>query len=116
MTQEKELIDTYFASKEAVHRNFGYVGEWTEIPLEDYRHYYWYIHESGDRVCYAVTVDELINGDHYSRYVYTPPFLPKYIYRTDKHTMISVEFHNIGSYTDGDKYLNIFDNSKEVKP
>ena len=117
----KALIDTYFELEEEVHKAFGYKEDWRAIPLDDKRDFLWCLDAYYDangmvrsgEVCYAETLEDLNdreNGECYSNEIYTQRFLPKYVYRTDEYTMISVDTH-----TDGNKFLQIFDNLKEVK-
>lgn len=114
----KEKIDTYFAVMNAVHESFGYKEDWKVIPLEDGREYYWHLDSKADddcdaRVIFAETPEQFQDaaaGNYYTNEIYSQRFLPKYIYRTDEYTLISVDTH-----TDGNKFLQIFDNSKELK-
>lgn len=46
----------------------------------------------------------------YECQIYTQRFLPKWVYRADELTMICVD-----TQTDGNKFLMIFDNAKEVE-
>lgn len=89
--------------------------------MDDKRDYVWYLNalydEKGEvhsgEVRFAETLEDLNDeekGNYYSNEIYTQRFLPKYVYRTKDYTMISVDTH-----TDGNKFLQIFDNSKEVK-
>ena len=55
---------------------------------------------------------ELLNsdGDYYQNEIYTQRFLPKWVYRGKEYTMICVD-----TRTDGNTFLQVFDNSKEIK-
>jgi hypothetical protein len=67
----------------------------------------------GGEVKFAETIEALDDweaGEYYSNEIYTQRFLPKWVYRTDDYTMICVDTH-----VDGNKFLQIFDNAKEVK-
>ncbi len=107
-------ISEYFKLAKEIHDAFGYVEDWVTIPMEDSRECYWYIKgtdESGD-VIFAMTKELLCDEEseeYYSNEIYTQRFLPKYVYRTKELTMISVNTH-----TDGNRYLQIFDNAKEI--
>jgi hypothetical protein len=109
----KETIDNFFNSQQAVHDYFGYVEDWVVIPLDDGRSYFWFVDEDSGFVRFADTkeaMEDIEAGEYYENEIYTQRFLPKYVYRTDDYTMISVDTH-----TDGNKFLQIFDNTKECK-
>ncbi len=107
----KEL-DDYIAAKEAIFRAFGYVEDWIIIPTEDSRQYYWRLNGEGPgEVQFADTEKELLEeeGNYYVHEIYTQRFLPKWVYRAEEgYTMICTDTH-----TDGNKLLQIFDNTKE---
>lgn len=109
-----EIINEYFIWKNKVHEHFEYVSDWVEIPLEDRRKYYWHLEGYEDkeaiRVCFADTKKELENqeGQYYEDYIYTQRFLKKWVYRAEHYTLICVD-----TQTDGNKFLAIYDNSKE---
>lgn len=108
-----KLIDDAFNSIDNVHKYFGYVEDWVVIPLDDGRSYYWFINEGAGFVRFAETLEALHNdeaGEYYQYTIYTQRFLPKYVYRTNDFTMVCVDTN-----TDGNKFLQIFDNTKEVK-
>jgi len=109
-----ELLDDYFKLQKEIYNHFGYVEDWVAIPLDDARDYVWKI-EGGDEgsVLFADSIEQLNDeeaGDYYSNEIYTQRFLPKWVYRSEDYTMICVDTH-----TDGNKFLQVFDNSKEVK-
>lgn len=106
------LLDQYNDIKKQIFDYFGYVEDWKVIPMEDSREYFWYITDEKDgEVRFANSIEELNDEDSYdyhSNEIYTQRFLPKYVYRGEEFTMVSVDTH-----TDGNKFLRIFDNSKE---
>ena len=109
-----ELLDKYFEIQKQIYNHFGYVEDWVVIPLEDCRKYYWHLtgEGCGDEVLYAKEKENVFEGttdDGYAVDIYTQRFLPKWVYRADDYTMICIDTH-----TDGNKFLSIFDNSKEV--
>jgi hypothetical protein len=77
--------------------------------------YYWFVSGGqghGGEVRFAKTAQDLDDedaGNYYSNEIYTQRHLPKWIYRGAEYTMIVVDTH-----TDGNKFLQIFDNSKEI--
>ena len=105
-----KLLKNYFDAKQELFDYFGYVEDWVVIPLDDATQYYWSLSDP-QVVMFADTVEELESGDGncYSNSIYHQRFLPKTFYRGAEYTMIVVDTH-----TDGNKFLQIFDNSKEV--
>jgi hypothetical protein len=103
-----ELLDKYFEIQKKIYNHFGYVEDWVVIPLDDARPYFWYVTDS--EVHFADTERELDSqeGNYYVNEIYSQRFLPKWVYRADDFTMICVDTH-----TDGNKFLQVFDNAKE---
>jgi len=104
-----KLLDEYLAIQKQIYEYFGYVEDWVIIPIDDVRQYFWY--EDGENVYFAESERELLDkdGEYYMNTIYTPRFLPKWIYPADDYTMICVDTH-----VDGNKFLQIFDNAKRV--
>jgi hypothetical protein len=111
-----ETIDGYFGLKKLVHDLFGYKPDWEEIPLEDQRESFWMI-VGGEERGKAVWADEPLTADlftsepsrdHYGGPIHPQRSMPKYVWRTPTHVMVSVD-----TQTDGNKFLMIFDASKE---
>lgn len=109
-----KALDDYFSLQKQIYDYFGYVEDWVVIPLDDQRSMFWRIEGGegyGGEVMWAETVEKLnSDGDYYSGPVYTQRFLPKWVYRGAEFTMICVDTH-----TDGNKFLMVFDNTKERK-
>ena len=110
-----KLLDQYFKLQKEIYDYFGYNEDWVVIPLDDNRGYYWYLtgEGHGDEVKYAADKINLFDGtedDGYSSEIYTQRFLPKWVYRGEEFTMVCIDTH-----TDGNKFLAVFDNSKEVR-
>jgi hypothetical protein len=123
-----KLLTEYFELQKKVHDYFGYVEDWVAIPLDDGTNYFWKIDENehgGGSVRFAEDIETLQNswmapwgnngdevevGDYYENIIYTQRFLPKWIYRGEDYTMICVD-----TRTDGNKFLQVFDNTKEIK-
>ena len=112
-----KLLNEYMAKKKAVHEYFGYESDWVEIPLEDYTEHYWFINGEGrdGEVVFADSKEQLplteeaeAAGNYYSHEIYTQRFLSKWVYRGKDFTMISMD-----TRTDGNKFMGVFDNSKE---
>lgn len=100
----KKLTE-YFALEKEIHSYFGYQENWQAFPLEDARDYYWAICD--DEVYFSEDKD---NINYYSNSILKSRFLPKAIYEGVEFTMIVVDTH-----TDGNRFLQIFDNSKKVE-
>jgi len=108
-----KLLDKYFQLQNEIHEYFGYEENWVAIPIDDKRKYYWTLHqyERGEgEVLFSETKEEQIDEPIYSNEIYTQRFLKKWAYRGKDFTMICVDTH-----ADGNKFLQIFDNSKEIK-
>jgi len=109
----KEL-DDYFALQKQIHEYFGYKEDYKIIPLDDCRTYYWLVDKDEKHfVRYAVAKEDLFDeeaGNYYECSIYTQRFLPKWVYRGKDYTMVCSDTH-----TDGNKFLQVFSNDKEVK-
>lgn len=107
-----EKVTEYFKLQEEIFDYFGYVENWKVIPLADCRAYYWYVtgEGHGDVVRYSENEETLkkLDGNHFADEIYTQRFLEKWVYRKDDFTLICVDTN-----TDGNKFLSIYDNSKE---
>lgn len=104
-----KLLDDYFALQKQIYDYFGYVEDWVVIPLDDARAVYWRLTET--EVQFSPTEAELGNEQsdkYYVNEIYTQRFLQKWVYRGAEFTMVCVDTH-----TDGNKFLQIFDNAKE---
>ena len=109
-----EKLDKYLESQKELFEYFGYVEDWVSIPIEDAREYFWDLieHKNGQgHVCFHENAQDVLDrtGEHYENIIYTQRFLPKWVYRGKDFTMICVD-----TRTDGNKFLQIFDNAKEV--
>ncbi len=110
----QNVLKNYENSLESIHKYFKYKEDWTRIPLENMTDHHWMLLENSDgsgKVVYfekPFTKDNIEQGSVYSSSIYTQRFLPKWVYRTQDYTMISVDTH-----TDGNKFLMIFDNTLE---
>jgi len=110
-----KLLDDYLKLKEEIFDYFGYKEDWKVIPIDDAREYYWYLtgEGHGDEVKFAKDKDNVFEGtedDGYSNEIYTQRFHRKWVHRGKDYTMICVDTH-----TDGNQFLQIFDNTKEIK-
>ena len=105
------LLDDYFELQSKIFEHFGYREDWRVIPLDDARQYFWRLDGEGPgEVHYAKTEQELADetGDYYVNEIYTQRHLPKWVYRAADYTMVCVDTH-----TDGNKFLQVFDNALE---
>ena len=108
-------LDDYFKLQKEIYEYFGYKEDWVVIPLDDCRDYFWFIsggEAHGGSVTYAEKLEDFSpNGNYYGSAIYTQRFLPKWVYRGEEYTMICVD-----TQTDGNKFLSVFENSKEIDP
>lgn len=110
-----KLLKQEQSIREEIFRYFGYTEDWRVLPLNDCTQYYWELDQEGSGhgvVNYAFLRKDVTNGDgnNYQDEIYTQRHLPKWVYRGEEYTMIVVDTH-----TDGNQFLSIFDNAKEVK-
>jgi len=107
-----DILDKYEKLREELFEYFGYKEDWVAIPVDDAREYFWTLSGEGhgDHVGFAETEKDLEeeDGEFYKNEIYTQRFLPKWVYRGKDYTMICVD-----TRVDGNKFLQIFDNSKE---
>ena len=108
-----QLLTEYFEIQKKIYDYFGYKEDWIVIPIDDSRECYWRLlldARGGGEVRFADTEEELENEDdnYCENEIYKCHFLPKWVYRGDEYTMVVVD-----TRTDGNKFLQIFDNSKE---
>ena len=107
-------LDEYIKLQKEIYEYFGYQEDWAVIPIDDARECYWELMEDGTgggEVLFHENKEDVVerSGNHYANIIYTQRFLPKWVYRGKDFTMICVDTH-----TDGNKFLQIFDNSKEI--
>jgi hypothetical protein len=112
-----QLLDKYLEFEKQVHEYFGYREDWVKIPIEDRREMHWQLMDpdqcdySRGSVVYhedRLTQESVLAGNCYEDEIYTQRFLPKWVYRGKDFTMICVN-----PRVDGNKFLAIYDNSKE---
>ena len=109
-----KLLNEYFKLQGEIYKYFGYVEDWCRIPLSDETKYHWMLVQNEDgsgRVHYAETADDVDEDDAtYTADIYTQRFLPKWVYRGESYTMVCAD-----TQCDGNKFLMVFDNAKEIK-
>lgn len=105
-----QLLTEYLDLQGKIFEYFGYQENWRVIPVDDARMYFWRVNEEANEVEYARTEEELKtqSGFYYTNEIYRQRFLSKWVYRGAEYTMIAVD-----TQTDGNKFLQVFDNSKE---
>ena len=105
-----KLLDDYLSLQQQIYDYFGYKEDWCVFPIDDARKYYWRLSGRGpDEVQFAENPQEANGEKGYSNEIYMQRFLSKWVYRGAEYTMILVDTH-----TDGNKFLQIFDNAKEL--
>lgn len=107
-----KLLDEYFKLQKQIYDYFSYVEDWRVIPIDDCTDYYWCLFQDKDGSGNVIYNDTPVmnDGNYYSSEIYTQRFLPKWVYRGEDYTMICTDPH-----TDGNKFLSVFDNNKEIK-
>ena len=108
-----ELLDDYFKIQKQIYDYFGYAEDWTVIPIDDSRKYYWKLYGEGPGSVRFSENAELLEDpglNFYQNAIYTQRFLSKWVYYGEDYTMVCVDTH-----TDGNKFLQIFDNNKRVE-
>jgi hypothetical protein len=110
-----KLLKDYLQKQQELFDYFGYVENWKAIPVDNATMYVWQLiteEDGSGEVRFANSVEQLLDeaaGDYYSNEIYTQRHLEKWVYRGADYTLIVVDTH-----TDGNKFLQIFDNSKET--
>lgn len=106
-----KTLDEYLKLEKEIHAYFGYVEDWVKIPLQDTRECFWNLDGEGPgTILFAEKEEDLGSGQGFSEAIYTQRFLPKWVYRGAEFTLVCCD-----TQTDGNKFLRIFDNSKERK-
>lgn len=107
-----QLLNDYNQKRQELFDYFGYKENWRVFPIDDATDFFWRVNEDEDEVLFADTIEQLNNedGNFYCNEIYTQRHLTRWVYRGADYTMIVVDTH-----TDGNKFLQIFDNAKEVK-
>jgi len=105
-----KLLNDYFQLQKEIYQYFGYLETWKVFPIDDSTEYFWKIDHN--QVKFADTEIELKNenGNYYENSFYSARNQKDNIYRGAEYTMIAVDTN-----TDGNKFLQIFSNSKELK-
>ncbi len=112
------LLDQFFDLEKQICEAFGFEHSCRRFPFVDNREDYWGItyYSTGvpNKVCYSPEANnvggEIDGGECYGAHVYTHRHFDKWVYRSEKYTMILMDTRQ-----DLNIYLGIFDNSKEVK-
>lgn len=109
-----ELLDQHQALRKQILEYFGYIENWRVLPIDDSRGYYWHFTDDESSGCVRFSeirerLEDEDAGQYYENEIYTQRHLQKWVYRGDDFTMICVDTH-----VDGNKFLQIFENSKEV--
>ena len=118
MTDLGNMLNTYNELEAKIHAYFGYEEDWVVIPMMDSREYYWRLTGEGpggevmfSEVREALTCeDDEYDDELFSDEIYCQRFLRKWVYRGENYTMVCADTN-----TDGNKFLRIFRNDKEVK-
>lgn len=109
-----KLLTEFINAQEELFNYFGYEENWRAIPVDSAIEYYWHLTDTEEdgSVRFAKSVEVLLDTDsekYYENEIYTQRHLSKWVYRGEEFTMIVVDTH-----TDGNKFLQIFANDKEI--
>lgn len=102
----KQALDQIQTISQQIYAYFGYVEDWTVLPFDDCTDHVWKL--TNDGVDYADVVDNFDDGEYYSNEFYRSA--RSSVYRGAEFTAVAVD-----TFCDGNKFLQIFDNTKEVK-
>lgn len=103
-----QLLDQYLTLQKQIFEYFGYEENWRVFPIDDCRGSIWST-DGSSVVRFADQMEDFSSGNYYENEIYTQRHLSKWVYRGPEFTMIVVDTH-----TDGNKFLQIFDNAFEV--
>jgi hypothetical protein len=105
-----DILDNYNKVLEELYNYFGFKEDWTVYPIDDAREYFWEMDSTEVKFYDTKEAYEQQDDNHtYSNEIMRHRFYPKAVYEGKDFTMIMVDTH-----TDGNKFLQIFDNSKRV--
>lgn len=105
-----KLLDNYNEVLDELYNYFGFEEDWTVYPIDDRRKYWWELDSSEVRFYDSKEAYEQQDDGHtYADEILNHRFYPKAVYEGLEFTMIMVDTH-----TDGNKFLAIYDNSKQV--
>ena len=110
----QQLTD-YMKLQKEIFEYFKFTPDWVVPPIDDRREFWWHLNEGDikDSVFYAATETDLEDKEadnYYVNDIYTQRFYRRWVYRGSDYTMIMVDTH-----VDGNKFLAIFDNAKEIR-
>ena len=114
--EKESIIERHFKLQLEVYNYFNYFPNWVYIPMDFRPKTHWMIcgpeDNSSTSIVYSpieFTEKSIEEGSNiYGGSLYTQRFLPKWVYRGENYTMISVDTH-----CDGNKLLLIFENVLE---
>ena len=109
-----DLLRQHNEARQGLLDYFGYAEGWVVLPVEDCTTYHWFIRGSEERgvvmSCLPEDLAGLCMSDALVADIYTLKEHSKWVYRKDDYTLILTNPH-----MEGNRFLSIFDNSKEVK-
>lgn len=118
-----DIVDSFFDARELIFDHVDYTEDWRVLPITDSRDDFWAVdkHErewvkfSPSREALAYWLEHDDYGPHgdklYENVIYTQRHLPKWVYRGEELTIVVAD-----TQTDGNKYLQLFRNTNEVRP
>lgn len=104
-----KALKKYQEGLSEIYEYFGYVDPWEVFPIDDRTELYWEL--TKDTVVFGDTELEVSNVEYEGSFYYVREVDgKKNVYRGKDYTMIVVD-----TQTDGNVFLSIFDNGKEIK-
>lgn len=105
-----KLLDQYLDLQEQIYTYFGYTEDWHVYPIDDNRDCEWKI-EGNQLNLYARSDsdDDEVGDEQYENPILPNGSFPS-IYRAEDYTMVLID-----TECDGNKFLVILDNKKELK-
>lgn len=121
-----DLIKKYNIALQEIYDHIGFEEDWVVFPIDDSTEYYWIfgdalaklLEERDDaeffgNLVFSTSKEDILNNNEsniYSNEILHHRFYGKSIFVGEKYTGILVDTH-----TDGNKFLQIFENDKQLK-
>lgn len=114
------IIEKYKSALQDIYNHLGFKEDWSIFPIDDSTSYIWRIDITVDSVSFWESKEQYDKSEpdymypntkegYYQNEIMTHCHYPKNIYIGDEFTGILVNTH-----TDGNEFLQVFDNSKRI--
>jgi hypothetical protein len=104
------IIDKYEAAQQELLDYFGFKFDWTVYPIDVRTEMFWRVGDGEHQLFFANKREDVGGGNGYSDDIMHDRFYDKAVYRGADYTLVMVD-----TLTDGNRFLAIMDNSKEIK-